>query len=149
MRRSNGLDIPRIPATRGRPFPKGNFGRKPGSKNRNTQLAAALVEGDMEALLRTAIELARAGNVPMLKFLLSRTMPRDRLVKLDLPQMVFADDGVEALGCVMRAVSQGAITPSEGAALATIVKSYTDAIDNADVVKRLDAIENQLRAPAR
>ncbi|MGZ5842078.1 MAG: hypothetical protein ACXWJ8_09085 [Xanthobacteraceae bacterium] len=97
----------------------------------------------------TAIQLARAGNVPMLKFLLSHTMPRDRLVKLDLPQMVFADDGVEALGCVMRAVSEGAITPSEGAALATIVKSYTDAIDNADVVKRLDAIENQLRAPAR
>ena len=42
-------------------------------------------------------------------------MPRDRLVKLDLPEMVFADDGVEALGCVMRAVSEGAITPSEGA----------------------------------
>ena len=33
----------------------------------------------------------------MLKFLLSRTMPRDRLVKLDLPRMIFADDGVEAL----------------------------------------------------
>ena len=31
---------------------------------------------------------------------------------------------------IMRAVSEGAITPSEGAALATIVKSYTDAIDN-------------------
>ena len=88
-----------------------------------------------------AIQLARAGNVPMLKFLLSRTMPRDRLVKLDLPEMIFADDGVEALGCIMRAVSQGAITPSEGAALATIVKSYTDAIDMADVVKRLDALE--------
>ncbi len=149
MRRSNSPDSARIPATRGRPFPKSNPGRKPGSKNRSTQLAAALVEGDMEALLRTAIQLARAGNVPMLKFLLSRTMPRDRLVKLDLPQMIFADDGVEALGCVMRAVSEGAITPSERAALATIVKSYTDAIDNADVVKRLDAIENQLRAPAR
>ncbi len=149
MRRSNGPDSARIPATRGRPFPKGNSGRKPGSKNRSTQLAAALVEGDMEALLRTAIQLARAGNVPMLKFLLSRTMPRDRLVKLDLPQMVFADDGVEALGCVMRAVSEGAITPSEGAALATIVKSYTDAIDNADVVKRLDALESEIRGRER
>ena len=76
----------------------------------------------------------------MLKFLLSRTMPRDRLVKLDLPQMVFADDAVEALGCVMRAVSEGAITPSEGAALATIMKSFTDAIDNADVVKPAPAV---------
>ncbi len=149
MRRSSRPDSPPSLAQRGRPFPKGNPGRKPGSKNRSTLLAAALMEGEIEALLRTAIQLARAGNVPMLKFLLSRTLPRDRPVKLDLPDMVFADDGVEALGCVMRAVSEGAITPGEGAALATIVKSYTDAIDNADVVKRLDAIENQLRAPAR
>ena len=41
------------------------------------------------------------------------------------------------------------ITPSEGAALATIVKSYTDAIDMADVVKRLDALEAQIRGPER
>ena len=33
----------------------------------------------------------------------------------------------------------GRITPSEGAALATIVKSYTDAIEIADVVKRVEA----------
>jgi hypothetical protein len=59
--------------------------------------------------------------------------------------MVFADDGVEALGRVMRAVAEGTITPGEGAALATIVKSCTDAIDMADVVKRLDALENQIR----
>ena len=49
----------------------------------------------------------------------------------------------------MRAVSEGAITPSEGAALATIVKSYTDAIDNADVVKRLDALESEIRGRER
>ena len=85
MRRSNGPDTPRIPATRGRPFAEGNPGRRPGSKNCSTLLAAALLEGETEALLRKAIQLARAGNVPMLKFLLSRTMPRDRLVKLDLP----------------------------------------------------------------
>jgi hypothetical protein len=127
-------------------IPEGNPGHKPGSKNRSTQLAAALVEGETEALLRTATQLARAGNVPMLKFLLGRFLPRDRLVKLDLPQMVFADDGVEALGSIMRAVSEGEITPSEGAALATIVKSYTDAIDMADVVKRLDLLEAKLKA---
>lgn len=149
MRRSSRPNSLQSPAARGKPFAQGNSGRRPGSRNRTTLLAAALVEGEKEALLRTATQLALAGNVPMLKFLLGRILPRDRSIKFDLPQMVFADDGVEALGCVMRAVSEGAITPSEGAALATIVKSYTDAIDNADVVKRLDAIENQLRAPAR
>ena len=106
MRRSNGPDTSRTPETRGRPFPRGNPGRRPGSKNRSSQLATALVEGHIEALLRRAIQLARAGDVAMLKFLLDPLLPRDRLVKLDLPEMVFADDGVEALGCVMRAVSR-------------------------------------------
>ena len=66
MRRSNGPDTSPIPA-RGRPFPRGNPGRRPGSKNRSTLLVAALLEGETEALLRKAIQLARAGNVPMLK----------------------------------------------------------------------------------
>jgi hypothetical protein len=30
---------------RGRPFEKGNGGRKPGSQNRTTQIAAALMDG--------------------------------------------------------------------------------------------------------
>ena len=85
----------------------------------------------------------------MLKFLLSRLLPRERPVTIELPEMVFADDGVEALGSIMRAVSVGAISPDEGAKLATIVKCHTDAIDMADAVKQLDAIVNQLRAPPR
>jgi hypothetical protein len=85
----------------------------------------------------------------MLKFLLGRLLPRERPIAIELPEMEFADDGVAALGSIMRAVSIGAISPDEGAKLATIVKSYTDAIDMADVVKRLDAIDNQLTAPAR
>jgi hypothetical protein len=43
----------------------------------------------MEALLHTAIHLARAGNVPLLKFLLGRILPRDRLIKFDLPNYGF------------------------------------------------------------
>ena len=149
MRQSNGPDILNAPATRGRPFAKGNPGRKPGAKNRSTLLATALLEGETEALLRRAIQVARAGDVVMLKFLLGRLLPRERPIAIELPEMEFADDGVAALGSIMRAVSIGAISPDEGAKLATIVKSYTDAIDMADVVKRLDAIENQLTAAAR
>jgi len=50
-------------------------------------------------------------------------------------------DAVEALGSVMRAVSDGSISPSEGAALATLIDSCKKAIDMADVAKRLDALE--------
>jgi hypothetical protein len=130
---------------RGRPFANGNPGRKPGSKNRSTLVAEALLSDERDELLRKAIELAKAGNVQMLKFFLERTLPRERLIKLDLPQIDFADDAVEALGRIMRAVAEGTISPSEAAALATLVKSCSDAIDMADVVKRLDSLEAQIK----
>jgi hypothetical protein len=79
----------------------------------------------------------------MLKFLVGRILPRERLIKLDLPRMELADDVVVALGSVMRAVSDGRISPSEGAALATLINSQQKAIDMADVVKRLDSLEAQ------
>jgi hypothetical protein len=138
-----------VPAARGKPFAKGNGGRKPGSKNRTTLVAAALLDGEADELVRRAVELAKAGDVVMLKFLLGRILPRDRLIKLELPQVDFADDAVEALAQIMRAVSEGQISPSEGAALATLVKSTTDAIDLADVAKRLDLLEARIKGVAK
>jgi hypothetical protein len=80
-----------IPAPqRGRPFAEGNPGRKPGSKNRTTVVAAALLDSEAEMLVRKAVELAKAGDVPMLKFLLGRILPRERPIELDLPPMNFA-----------------------------------------------------------
>jgi hypothetical protein len=129
-----------VPAPRGRPFANGNPGRKPGSKNRTTLVAAALLEGEAEELVGKAIELAKAGDVAMLKFLLERILPRERLIKLDLPRMEFADDAVEALGKVMSDVAEGRMTPSEGAAVAPLINSCARAIDMADLVKRMDSL---------
>ena len=64
-------------------------------------------------LVRKAVELAKAGDVPMLKFLLGRVLPRERMIKLNLPPMDFADDGVAALGQIVRKVSEGEITPAD------------------------------------
>ena len=83
-----------VGAPRGRPFAKGNGGRKLGSRNKTTQIAAALVEGEAKALVRKAKELALAGDVTMLKFLLGRILPRERLIMIDLPD---AADPVTAL----------------------------------------------------
>jgi hypothetical protein len=132
------------PAVRGRPFPKGNGGRRTGSKNRSSLILAALSGGDKEKLVRKGLELALAGDVVMLKFFLSRILPRERPIRIDLPQMEFADDAVEVLGLVVRAVSQGSLTPGEGADLANLVNSYSHAIDVADLIKRMDALEARI-----
>jgi hypothetical protein len=133
------------PAVRGRPFREGNGGRRLGSKNKSSLILAALSDGDKEELVRKGLELAKAGDVPMLKFFLSRIVPRERTIRIDLPKMEFADDAVEALGSIACAVSEGSISPSEGTALATLVDSYGRAIDMADVVNRLDSLEAQIK----
>jgi hypothetical protein len=140
--------ITTTPAVRGRPFAKGNGGRRPGSKNQSTLILAALSDGDKEELVRKGLEIAKAGDVSMLKFFLSRMLPRERPIRIDLPQMEFADDAVEALGSIVRAVSEGLISPSEGADVANLVNSYARAIDMADVTRRLDALEAHLNASA-
>jgi len=131
---------------RGRPFEKGNGGRRRGSKNRTTLVAEALLEGEEVALVRKAIELAKAGDTQMLKFLLDRILPKERSVRVDLPEMERADDAVDALGAIIDAVGTGQIAPSEAAALATLVAAYARAINVHELESRLDKIESDIRA---
>ena len=84
---------------------------KPGSKNRVSLIAAALLAGEAAALERKGVELALAGDVGMLKFLLGRLLPRERLIKLDLPRMGYADDAVDVLAAVTLAISEGKNNP--------------------------------------
>jgi hypothetical protein len=133
------------PSARGRPFTKGNGGRKPGSKNRTTLVAAALLEGEAEKLVQKAVELAKGGDRHMLKLLLGRILPRERLVAIDLPSIVEASDAVDALGSIAQAVSEGKITPTEGAALAALMNTYARAVDIADLVARIDTLEARIR----
>jgi hypothetical protein len=130
------------PTIRGRPFAKGNGGRKSGSRNKTTQIAAALLEGEAEELLRKAKELALGGDVTMLKFLLGRILPRERSIIIDLPHAV---DPVTALMGVIGAVAEGKASPSEGAALATLIESYRRASEYSELAKRMDDLEAELK----
>jgi hypothetical protein len=138
----------RTPAVRGRPFAKGNGGRRPGSKNKNSLILEVLSDCDKEELVRKGLDLAKAGDVSMLKFFLSRLLPRERVITIDLPKMESADDAVEAVGAITAAVCEGKITPGEGAHLAVLVNSYSRAIDMADLVQRLEVLEARVRGTA-
>jgi hypothetical protein len=131
---------------RGRPFEKGNGGRRLGSRNRTTLVAEALLKGEEVELVRKAIELAKAGDVQMLKFLLDRILPKERSVRVDLPAMDRCSDAVDALGAVIDAVGAGQIAPSEAAALASLVADYARIINVAELEERLESIEKDVRA---
>ena len=146
MSRSNGSSTnPLKPPVRGRPFARGNGGRPRGAQNRATQVALALVDGQAEAVLRAGLECALAGDPQMLKFFLGRILPREWPVKIDLPKIECADDLVEATAAVTRAAAEGQISASEGSALATILNANAEAINLADVVKRIDELEAKVK----
>jgi hypothetical protein len=134
-----------IAPVRGRPFPKGNPGRQSGSQNRVTRFASALLDDQAEALLQKAFEMALNGDGPMLKFLLSRILPRERTIKIHMPQLDKADDTVPVMEAIMRAIREGDISPSEGAALAVVAKENREAIDLVEAVKRLDDLQQKVR----
>jgi len=131
-------------APRGRPFPKGNPGRKPGSKNKATLLAASLTEGQAEKILSKAIEMAMDGNVPMMKFLLDRILPKERPIQLELPPLDMANDSVDAMAEIVAAVSSGRISPREAADVAQLVSAFTRAIDSTDAEMQIDMLKEKL-----
>ena len=134
------------PEIRGRPFEKGNSGRKPGSKNKTTVVAEALLKDEESELVRKAIAIAKAGDVQMLKFLLDRILPKERSVNVALPPLEHASDAIDAMGAIIEPVRTGQITANEAAALANLIAAYSRIIDVAELGERLDNIERDFRA---
>ena len=94
-------------------------------------------------LVRKAIEMAKAGDPQMLKFLLDRILPKERSVRVDLPPIYHASGAVDAVRAIIEAVATGQIAPNEGSALATLVATYARTINDAKVELRLDDIEKR------
>ena len=140
---SKKLETPLAPRLRGRPFQKGNAGRRLGSRNRTTVVAEALLRNEELELVRKAIEMAKAGDAQMLKFLLDRILPKERSVDVDLPPIDGASDAADALRAIIQAVSAGRIAPGEGSTLASLVAAYADSKNIAAVELRIDDIEKR------
>jgi hypothetical protein len=143
---TNGHPSPSVQKRpRGRPFAKGNGGRKLGARNRASLLADALPEGEQEALIRKGIELAKAGDPQMLKFFLDRFLSKERPVKIDIPPIESRRDLVAAYASVVHAVGVGEVAPSEGSAVASLLASVAKFIDDAEVEARLCKLEEELK----
>jgi hypothetical protein len=72
-------------------------------------------------------------------------LPKERLIKIDIPPLDFADEAIDGMAVVTRAIAEGQITPSEGAALSSMISGYSRAIEVLDLSRRIDEIEASLR----
>ena len=77
----------------------------------------------------------------MLKFFLDRLLPKERLIQLDLPGLDFADDAIDAMAAVTDAITNGQITTTEGAALTSMICSYSRTLEVAELSRRIDELE--------
>lgn len=139
---------PRRP--RGRPFRKGQSGnpkgRLPGSRNRKTLIAALLLEGEAEALVRKAVERALAGDPAALRLCLDRLIApqRERVVQLALPPLDGGADPMRIMRAVVAGAAAGEITPTEAQALAQTVETAIRAIDASDFNDRIVAVQQRV-----
>lgn len=125
-------------------------GRLTGARNKATQAAENLLDGEAEALTRKAVELALEGEASALRLCLERIIPprRGRPVKLGLPPVRGAADLADTMAAITTAAAQGAITPGEAAELARVVEIFVRAVETSDFERRLRELEEAYAARA-
>jgi len=118
-------------------------GRPPGARNKATEAAELLLDGEAEALTRRALDLALEGDAAALRLCLDRVIParRQRAVRLDLPRVASAADLGATMAAITNAAAQGAVTPAEAAELARVVEIFVRAVETSDFERRLRQLE--------
>jgi len=122
-------------------------GRPLGAINKKTQALRLLIEGESRCLVRKVIEKAKEGDIQALKLCLERILPpvKDVPINIRLPEI--GKDASSVLNLsreVIKAVTNGEITPIEGEMLIGIIEKYGKAIDLKDLEVRLVALEESI-----
>jgi hypothetical protein len=130
--------------TRFKPGQSGNpAGKRPGTRNKDTLAALALLDGESEALTRKAIEEAMGGNITALKLCIDRIIPpaRERPVDINFPEITDGSDMAKLTATLLSAVGNGSIDAGQAASLAKIVEIHRNTLEMTEIDKRLQKLE--------
>jgi len=125
-------------------FAAGNPGKPKGTRHKATRAALALLDGEIEALTRKAVDLALTGDTVALRLCLERIAPprKDSPVEFDLPRMEAARDAATAAGAVLDAVAGGELTPTEGAHIMGLIEAFRRTLETTELEARVAALED-------
>jgi Family of unknown function (DUF5681) len=134
--------------TRGKPFQAGEpsanpHGRPKGSRNKTTIACEALLTGEAEAIVRKGIELAKAGDVSMIRALLGYILPPkpERHISFTMPPIESASDALIVSKAVVAGVAAGVISPAEGGDLSKMLETHIKLYEVVDLETRLAQLE--------
>jgi hypothetical protein len=121
-------------------------GKAKGTRHRTTMAAQVLLDGQAEALTQKAVELALSGDTVALRLCLDRVLPlrKGSPVRFAMPALDTPADLVAALGSVAKAVGNGALTPDEAAAIASLLNSQTQAIELVQFKAELEELRKKV-----
>jgi hypothetical protein len=136
-------------AKRGRPFEAGNRlgrGRPLGSRNKNTLLVEELLDENSESLLHKALNLAQQGNIPMLRLLLDRVLPRpkDAPVSIGALPMSTAEELLQSQGNVMQELALGQLTLNQAQQIFSLIEARRRLLETQELEQRLRALEERM-----
>jgi hypothetical protein len=132
---------------RGRPFPRGMSGnpagKRPGTRNRATIIAEAMLDCETRPLLRQTIDEAKGGDPVMMRFCVGRILPprRDRPVRFALPPVRSPADLSAALEAVTAAVANGELTIREAWEFSQMIDNFIRTIDASEFARQLARLE--------
>jgi Family of unknown function (DUF5681) len=123
-------------------------GKRPGTRNRRTILAAKLMANiDVPGILARMEKDALKGDKAAARLLLERTIPPRRgfPIAIKLPAISTAADIVAAMSVVMAELASGTLSTIEASELSAVIDAARKAIELNDVEKRLHALEERFK----
>ena len=136
-------------AKRGRPFEAGNNfgqGRPLGSRNKNTLVIEELLDENSESLLHKALNLAQQGNIPMLRLLLERVLPRpkDAPVSIGPLPMSTPEELLQSQANVMQELALGQLTLNQAEQVFSLIEARRRLLETQELEQRLRALEERM-----
>jgi len=132
-----------LPAPRGRPFQKGNPGRRKGSKHKITVLAEKLLAKDAKDIVVAVIKAAKNSDPTAMKLCIERIcQPRKgALVSFPMMPVKTLEDVAAAQSGLLEAVGQSLLTPAESVELSTVIERLGKALEASDLSARIARLE--------
>ncbi|HEY8033651.1 MAG TPA: hypothetical protein VIF02_15095 [Methylocella sp.] len=139
------LEMPKKPRRTGfQPENRANpRGRPRGAFTHKANPLRRLMDSETPAILKAMIEKAKAGDTAAASIILTRSTPRERLFRIQLPRIIDAGSALAALGLLVDYVASGLLTASEAESVGKLCKGYLEISLIEKLEGRIAAIEQR------
>jgi hypothetical protein len=103
------------------------------------------MDDNAEPVIAALITAAKNGDTTAIRLVLERVapLPRNRPVQFSMPPIETAADLGAALGAILRAASDGEMSPDEATAFASLVESRRRQIEMLELEARVSSLEQR------